>query len=451
MSDQATPGDSVMQSLVQAFTEADAPIETAAAEEPVEIAPEEVKTDEPEKDEPKVEEPKEESKEEETPEEATASEEVVADEPKSESGKPISELGYLSADEIKAEFPRNSSKSLIAYAEHLSGQAKAGKEASDQIAAIGGEHFVEPLAKMTAALRDPDPQALAGFFEGTVEAAGVDALVSILNQSMFMGFVRADEWMENPDTAEWGKTVKAVADAAIEQRFGADATKLNSLVQLDKLGWFDKIAEWQQNGFVDEEEFDALNKTTSDPVLTKLALENAELRSQKEKAPAPDKSEGREQDVKFSEDLSSKIETSLATFWEKSPLRDIDGDTSEMKSQKAFLRDTLTKSVEAKLNTSADRNKLLQAFKSGKQNTAAFKTDTANAILDAIKAISPESMKAEQMLQQLYGNKRNAKLPTPPTPEPLKPTEPTKFEQSAGPKTVAQVDKDLEAAFAALG
>lgn len=444
MSDEQAPmgatGDPITDSLTEFFKSAENPSQVENSE--VVETPEVVEV--PAEPEPEqIEEPKEEPTEEPAEEAATTEDE--------ESEEEVVE--FLSAEQIKEKFPRNSSKGLIAYAAQMADKAKVGTEA---VAAIGGEAFVEPLAKMSTALQAQTPEELSKFFEGVVETAGTGALLTVLGQALYMGFEKSDEWAKNPETAMLGESIQAMVEASVQAKYGTSSADLVKMAQWAKVGWFDKLDQWIKDEYVPEDELDDMLKINSDPVYKRLAEENYALKQQQEKKTSTEE-KGRADNVEVDWGVyaAEQVRNGLKVEWTKSPLRDIETDAPEMKERKAFFRQVLESQAIEEFNKNTSKAQLLADFRSGKQHTSVFRKNVTDTMDSTLKAVRPNKALAEGMLAKLYGNTRNGQLlhkPVPPADSaPLQPTVPTDFKPQKGNMTMAEIDKSLEEAFVANG
>ncbi len=447
----AATGDPITAALAAGFAqfEAPAPIDNPAPEEEAEVAAE------PIGDEATPADP------EEPAEEPAAEEEPQAEDPAPEpEEEPVAEeadeLKILTPEEVEAKFSRSNTKEARAYMAQVSTVAR---ESQEKIAKLGGDEFIEPLAKMSTALQasEADPQALSDFFVGITEAGGAETLVNVLGQALYIGFVKADEWAANPDTAAFAGMIHGLVDANIQAKWGVDAERMSKMVEWEKVGWFDKLEEWVANNYVPQSELDEMLEINTNPTLKKLAQENLDLKRQKEKAtPAAQDEPQAEQESAFNSFIAERLDPVLATHvWKGSPLQDISTDTPAMKETKAFLRGALETKVTAEFNSNPIRAKLLTDFQRGKQHTAIYKSDLAKAFDSTLRAVRPQTKLAEELLAKIYGTSRQTRTPlpasTPTPPAPLPPTVPQSQAPAEGPKTVNQVQKNLEEAFQAFG
>lgn len=456
----ATTGDPVVDRLTASFAALEEPTQVDNPSEPekVEVIPDEtVKTEEPEKEEAKTDEV-------ETPEDA--------EEEGKEEDIPVAYPE--SVDELKANWPRAVPLKVIDQAYQWSVEAKEGKDA---IASLGGEHWLPPLTQVVTALRDADdphqpPEAFQPFFEGIVSGAGDTALLKVLGQSMYMGFVQAPAWESNPATKDFGKELSTKVDTALQMRFGVTAETIAGLADLHSIGAIDGLSKWTEEEFLDDDkEFDeykfleASKKLYNDirgiqqnPKLKAQTLENRELKRQLEERTAEANKEAPSSNVEqsFSEYIDNVVDTVLpkVLFTLKSPLSEREGDTDEMKERKSDLRENITDKVRSALT--GDRQNLLAGFKLGKQTTANYQTKLTEALNTAINKADPNRLRAERMIAELYGKTRNGKLlakteskEIEPEPTPLPPTQSTNFAPTDGPKTDKQILNNLEKAFAA--
>lgn len=448
----AATGDPITQALIAGFEadEASAQVDNLTpeptTEEPAVEAPAEEPAAEPAEAEPEAETESEEATEEETETKPEAEAEAAADE----------EVKILTPEEIEAKFARSNTKEGRAYMAQVSAIAQQGQET---VAKLGGTEFIEPLAKMSTALQagQDDPEALNEFFIGITEASGAETLVTILGQALYMGFVKADEWAKNPATADFAAAIKNVVDINVQAKWGVDSDRMAKLVEWEKVGWLDKLDEWVTNNYVPQSELDEMLEINTNPTLKRLAEENQELKRQREKVTPAEKSDQPQagQESAFDSYIADSITPVLtAAVWKGSPLQDISTDTAAMKETKAFLRTALTQQAVGEFASNPARAKLLADYQRGKSSTAIYKSELAKAINSTVNATRPQTKMAEEILAKLYGKTRAAHVPQPKTdqtPAPLPPTVPQKHEPAEGPKTVNQVQKNLEEAFKAFG
>lgn len=451
----AIAGDPITQNLAGAFAALDVDNTAAPVEEPV-------------VEEPKVETPEEPTEEppapEEKPEDEKGEEGDTPDEPEAS----VDEDYYPeSADELKAKWPRAVPLHVIEQANQWAQEAKEGAEIKAKI----GEAFIEPVSKMVEAMRsdDDDPNSYVPFMEGVVDAAGESGLAKVISHSLYVGLVKAKDWIANPETAEFGKELNRRADAFLEMRFGLPADRIEKATDWDKDGSLDKIIALLESEYKDEDgDFDEIklldaakvlyNEVRSirnDPVKKKLAEENAALRRQPEK---PIQVEERADESEFVDYLGTVCDRVLTEIIPKnSPLIELKDDSDEIKETKQTLRDQLADKMRFTLQKSKSRVPLLDGYKKGQQRTSVYQDKLVNAFAtEVVPVINAERLRAEKLIAAAYGKTRNAQLAkkaTPPSPPPpaQEPTVPTNFQPAQTRPTTAQIDKRLSDAFANLG
>jgi hypothetical protein len=210
---------------------------------------------------------------------------------------------------------------------------------------------------------------------------------------------------------------------------------------------------------VPQSELDEMLEINSNPVLKKLAQENQALKKQSEKATPKDgqDSPGEQHENAFSTFIADSVTPVLNDVILKgSPLRDAATDTPAMKETKEFLRAALQHKILQEMDNSPAKAKLLDGFQKGKQHTATYKSDLAKAIDSVRRSTRSQIGIAEDLMTKLYGKSRNAKI-VPPVTTPVKPSEtlpptvPKHHEAASGPKTVSEVQKNLQRAFEEFG
>lgn len=464
MSDELT-GTPVVDKLTAFFqAEADQPIDNAEPKtaEPAPIveepASEEPKVEIP--DEPKVEEPKPED----TPKEG---------EPKPEDERPDGEDEPEDADEYPTEekllstLPRSVPKKFIAKAAVWAEGAKANDELRSS---LGGEPFIAPLTKIATALQNggTSTEEFQPLFDGVLEAAGDEGLLTLMHMAVHMGFVNADLWMEQPGTKAFGEQVKQIVDNAVETKYGTTPDRLLSVLQWDKDGSLEKLTPFLDAKFEDDDGdfdenafllaaktlYDEINGVRNNPATRKLAEENLALKRQLEAKPAPEeKGKSEEVDRSFGDYITNTVKTIIPkVVWAKSPLMPLDTDDEKMTGRKERFRNNLLNSIIQHVHSNKAKSSLAIGYRQGSHHTAIYQKSLTAALDEAITAVGPEKVEAESILADLYGNTRNAKLLDKiPAPEaPLAPTPPKEFESVATPKTTAGVQAKLTAAYAAL-
>lgn len=435
----ANPEGSVTSRLAQFFAESDgSQVDNST---PTDEAPEPAKVD----DSPPVEVPTDDNPAEAKPDAATddkTGDDAKAEETPADAGddedadfkavsKDATPKEYLTdVEAVKAKFPRNSSNEIVAAFAEVSQEAKAGSELRTK---LGGEHFIEPLTKISQSLQTGEMQNL---FTGIVEAASSEALLSVLGQAVYMGFVQGPTWAENPETAVFGKALTGIMDEALKERFGPTATvdKLAKMAQWDSLGWFDHLEKWTADNYVPQDELNTLLEMSNDPKYAALVKRAVDAEAKLEEKATQDKSVATIENGKIDSSFGAEVDTEIGKIlkdvvWAKSILRDIESDTPEMKAEKAFFRSRLQADAIEQFTKVSDaegknaRAKLLEAYKQGRQHTATYKKDLADAINDAILATQEPTTTAQRMLAKIYGKQRNTKLPATPTNGDTPPTE----------------------------
>lgn len=320
---------------------------------------------------------------------------------------------FLDAAGLKAKFPRGYSNEFLAEAAKYSEAAKKGTEV---IQALGGEEFVPGVTEIATALRDGNYRGALGGIAGTV---GAEGLVHTVAETMKLGFCEADEMAasENPYKAEFGKTMLAVVDSVIEQRFGPEMNiaKLTKLALWEQAGWFDKIEKWAEESYVDHSELDELLETTNDPKLLELKQEKKRLEAQlaeaKPKADASTAAKQLEIENSFNQMSAGKVDEVINdVVLKRSPLRDLPTDSAETKEEKALLRNQLTDDAKILLKTDPAYAKLLEGFRTGQSKTAVFQTQFTAAINKAVLGTREKTATAERIFAKLQGSTRNSQL-----------------------------------------
>lgn len=319
---------------------------------------------------------------------------------------------FLSADELKAKHPRNSSKDLIADAAAYSAEAKRLTETVD---ALGGEEYVPALTKISEGLRNGDSRSI---FEGIIAGNSSEGLLTVLGDAADLLLFRGDHFASNPETADFGKALKALGDMVVQKRFGDSVTldSIERMAQLAELGWIDHINKWGEAGWVDADEADDLLKAGNDPKLRAKMLENAQLKAQldakQQEARQAQAERAGATDAEFQKAVTDQISEVLNTVvLRTSILRDIEGDTAEMKAEKAFLRDTiLNRAIEMFNGNAETRSQLAEWYRQGKAPTAVYRSAFANAINTAILQTKAQTALGEQMLAKMYRSTRNTQL-----------------------------------------
>lgn len=453
----ASTGDPITAALTAGFAALEAPaeIDNSNVEDTPEVTPSEVPDAPAPAEEPETPEDDPEA----IPEEDAPEGEEADDE---ESDDATESADYLTSEQIEEKFKVSNTKALRILTAQYSEDARKGAEAIDS---IGGEPFLVPMAEMSQSLQaavrpDAAPGALVPFFQGIVKASGDEALVKVIGQSLYMGFVQGPTWSENPATKAFGEALNGRVEEAFQARFGTSIDDVARMAEFAKVGWIEKIAKWTEDNFVPEEELEEMLKINNDPVLKRLAEENTALKGQQGKPGAEDTATNKDLDIENSfgdyigERTTSVVENVLL---KGSPLKDVEGDTPEMKTQKAFFRGSLADKAQKLLTQSADKKDLLNGFRNGNKDTSTYQSALVTAFDTVLKAVNADKVSAENTIKQLYGKTRNAKLipktnNTPPPIAPKTPTVPTDFAPPAnGIKTTAEIQKQLEEGFAALG
>jgi hypothetical protein len=163
---------------------------------------------------------------------------------------------FLDEAGLKAKFPRNSSKELIAQAAQYSAIAR---DATDMVQRIGGEHFIQPVENIVSGLKDGKAQSV---FQGIIEASGTDSLLNVVGDAIALAMLNADGFSksEDPHTAKFGSALGELADKILTTKFGDNATveRLGRLSQLADAGWLEAIDKWTQAEFIDRDEAEKL-------------------------------------------------------------------------------------------------------------------------------------------------------------------------------------------------
>lgn len=375
---------------------------------------------------------------------------------------------FLTREQIEEKYARSNTIGLRNYAAQVSEQAREATETVNKVmSAIGGDMFVEPLAKMAEGLQSDDPAAMQKYFEGIVDLGGEEALTKNIGQAIWMGFTQAEEWAKNPETAEFGKALIEMSNTAIEQRFGVNSDRIRQMAEFDKLGWNDKFQQWVEKYATAPEdlvdiwdEFEQMLQVQNDPIKRAQAEKIIALEKSQQEAKAEQKQEAAKpvDNSAFNDYATKAIGTvNEQVYWKDSPLLDHKDDTPEMKETKAFFRSALNQQAAQAFQANANRSRLASGFRDGKSGTAVYQKTLTDALDEALQKTAPDLAKAEKILASLYGKTRNAKLvaqnttvnqPAPTPQVPATPTVPTNFAPT-GIKTDDQILGDLEQAFAA--
>lgn len=333
------------------------------------------------------------------------------------------EVIFLTADELREKFPRNASKELLGLTAQYSDIARESRE---KLESLGGEPFIEPLAKMSgaiqSALEGDDPYAATvDFFSGVMDMGGSRAFGGLLGDATSLALVIAPEWAKVPATAEWGQAILEHTDNVLEMRFGLNSRQIEQAAEFQQIGLFEKIAEWSkayaEDGYIDETEVEGLLAALNDPKAKALAQENARLKAELEakqeaalkeaKTPAADAT----QIEAFENFVGDRTQTICdKVLWNRSILGAKTGDESEVAEFKQFLRESAEQQILNAFASSRYRSEIEQAFARNQTNTAIFQQNLSRAFDYAIKTAKPSIELAEQMIAKLHGNTRNAML-----------------------------------------
>jgi hypothetical protein len=364
---------------------------------------------------------------------------------------------FLDAEQIKAKFPRNSSKELIEYAAGLSEQARTGHETVER---LGGEPFIEPLSQISQGLQEGSAEAIS---QGIISASGADGYLNFLAQSINFSIAGVEEMDKaNPELKEFAHAVREMRNNALQAHFGehANPENLQRFSEIARIGWLEKITKWEKDGYVDRDEAAELLTLGNDPKLLAEREKNAELSRQleenKRQIAADAAARDGEADNSFSKFVTDGIANAMNTVvLATSVLRDLPTDTPEMKDEKAFLRNRLLNDAVQAFNSNPGKAELLKGFRQGRSSTATYMTALAAGFNDALLQIKEPTSVAERMLAKIYGNTRNAQLTkkpaaaNAPAAPGLAPTQTKKFDKSATPKTGDDILSGLEQAIAA--
>lgn len=361
------------------------------------------------------------------------------------------ELKFLSSEEIEEKFARSNTKGLRALTAQYSAEAQKGHEA---ITNLGGEHFIEPLQTISKAIQSSseNPLAIRGIYDGVLEAGSHEALFNLIDTTIRLGFIDSDNWLKNPDTKAYGLQLQATADAAIEHKFGVTTTQLREMAEWAKVGWLDKLKQWTDDNYVDTDELDEMLALNQNPAAKKLAEENATLKRQLQSNAEPDSAaetaKESEAEKEFGTFTRASITDSLTkVIWKNSPLKDVPADSPELKADKEYFRTQLIKAALDQFNSGNSKSTLLREFRTGKQHTSIYKTALTHAVSDAVKAIKPDTDRAEKILARSYGKTRNAMLApkpeAPTTSAPKTPTVTAPLKAANRPKTIDEIDNEL--------
>lgn len=438
--------DPITANIASGFAALDEPVETQQAEDTAEAEPTETPAA------PETEVPETTT---ETTETAEATETIEDEGSEAEIEYPESEEALKARLNNKA-IPLKVISEMYRYAEQAStGQATIEK--------LGGEPFIEPLTKIATALQNADgsPQSYQPFFEGVLEAAGETALQRVCGQSVYMAFAQAENWKNNPETAEFGEALSLIAEAAVNERFGTDTATVRSALELNTLGWSDKIASWSElyakdpvdaEGVIYDQVMEML-ETQHDPKL-KAAQERAiaaerALQERQEKKSAVTADPQQDDTTAYSDYAAQAVKATLdKVILKNSPLRDMDTDNPEMKAYKNSLRKNLETQV---LNTLQADKKLAKGFAQGQHHTSVYKQSFVTALDKALADSKSDRITAEKMLATLYGKSHNGQLAskakTAAASPSASPTVPTNFADKRTPKTQGDILKDLEQGF----
>ena len=373
------------------------------------------------------------------------------------------EIDLMTEAELKAKFPRNSSAELIKTAAVY---ADAVKERDAIIDTLGGEHFIEPLQKITSALQDPTEVNMGNFYSGIIESAGADTFVKVVETTLGLGFVNAEEWAKHPETAGAAQQLLNTVNKCVQARYGTTDERLAKLAEWDKVGWFDKITEWTSNGYVPVDDLEEMIEINSDPARQKMAAELQEARKQlaalkdREKPIEPATAEIEKNFAAFADEQVVSILSEVA--WKTGPLKDAPDDSAAIRDQKAFLRSTLEKDALTEFRKQPLYATLLDHFLHGRSQTAVFRSNFAKALDNTLTATRQRQAIAEQMLGEMRGKTRNAKLTarkSPPaastgnhTPtQPKAPTTPKDHAANQRELTPEQVEREISKSLRAIG
>ena len=314
---------------------------------------------------------------------------------------------------IKAKFPRNANKDLVAETARYASEAKAGYELKES---LGGDAYIPSMQTIATGIKSGDPIKV---FEG-LGAASDTAFVNTLSCAMDIALVRAKTLAESddPQIRAYGESAAKLGDTMLAHRFGegVDSQAIDEFAMRKNQGWFDALNRWIEDGDISYGEFrELLEQNADDPKIQAIAQENKALKTQLEAKTAKSEQEATER----AERVESSFDTTISESFEKiydevvlktSVLRINPADTAEMKTEKEILRKVVVDRAKSAFQSGEKRKGLLDKYKTGAGHTATYAESLADAINEAVLTTKSETIAVERIIAKLYNNTRNGAL-----------------------------------------
>jgi len=363
------------------------------------------------------------------------SEEKDAEEVKAEaSDKPY----LLTREEIDKQFPRTSKEIRDVAARN----AEIALEKQEILDSLGGESYIEPLQMIASGLHGGDNVSV---FTGIFTAAGSAGFEGLVRDVLQLAFVDA---VENEPKTEWemqlNEALQSYVDTALAARLGdgVNMRYITKLVKYDRSGQLN-TADVDQYFEETGEDVDVIES----PRIAALEQENRHLKeklgqtseSQATAAKKADEEHREQYDTGFADNLTAMAKSKI---FSKSVLREIDGDSAELKIAKGRARKML---LEGAIKESRDKSvyrKLRNSDRKGEKATAKYRKDLTTLIDDALAQVKIDASDLEPVFSLVYSLSRNTNLKKPQLGNGAPPENADKARQPTQPKQ-AQRSEDI--------
>lgn len=308
----------------------------------------------------------------------------------------------LTEDEIKTQFarvPKAAQSTILEYAN----LARSGQELIDK---IGGEHFVEPVAKIAESIRNGDNM---GVFSGYLEAGTVDGFADLINDTLDLAFVQIAQGEPTNDGEKWLKErTQTMLDSVLQTRFGENASlqRIEQLLKYDRDGYLntDDVSKYYEEADAHE-----------NPVISSLKEENAKLKAQIGEKETIASEQKREQEKLAAERFATSTNETLdkvlsSMVYETSALNPVTTDSTAFKAGKEAAKSLLNSHAQTILKNNPQYAELQKSYLRGESSTAIYKSKLTGLMETAMLEAKEMASKFEAVFAEVANNSRDVKL-----------------------------------------
>jgi len=276
---------------------------------------------------------------------------------------------------------------------------------------LGGPSYIDPIVEMSKGLQEDNN---FGVFSGMLKIKGVGGFTDFLKDAIHVALI------ETQSAEPTNEGEKYLQDACRELLTGALTEKYGEGVTLE---YVEKLIRYDQEGHLNTEDVDKyyaergedIETVAQNPVFKRLKEENEELRQRLGEQSDAGAKDTKSPEKQHAEIFDSRIKEQVGkifddTYFAKSALRSVSGDSPDLAAAKQTCRELLTEAGLRLIQSDPQYKRLRSADKKGEANTADNQRRYANLTNTALLNIRQAGSKLENLISQIYTLSRNSTL-----------------------------------------